>query len=228
MITTNFELLQMFETRISEFTGAPYAVAVDSCSNAIFLTFKWINHNELRLSQGDFSENTGSTFWQEYKVRVPRQTYVSVPMSLIHAGFVPKIEPHKWFGGYKLEPYEVWDFACCFKPNMYQKGTFQCLSFGWQKPLAIGKGGMILTDNEMAWRWLRRASYDGRERMSMHDEALPQLGWHMNMDPEMAARGLMLFNMGKYNTNHPGCYKDYVDMANYEALEEYISYENTR
>jgi dTDP-4-amino-4,6-dideoxygalactose transaminase len=206
MITVNFELLQMFENRIAEFTGAKYAVAVDSCSNALFLVFKWLKETNYLGSD----------------VRVPRQTYVSVPMSLIHAGYVPIIKHHKWYGCYKLTPYEVWDCATYFKDGMYQKGTFMCLSFGWQKPLAIGKGGMILTDSEMAWRWLRRASYDGRERMSMKDEVLQQIGWHMNMDPEMATRGLMLFNMGKYDTNHKGCYKDYVDMKQYEALKEYI------
>lgn len=210
MITTNFEMLELFEHRIAEFTGAPYAVAVDSCTNALFLTFKYIIEN---------MRNNWHTFkFESMTVDVPRQTYVSVPMSIIHAGYLPRIVETEWIGKYKLSPYPVWDCACYFKENMYDPGTFMCLSFGWQKPLAIGKGGMILTDNETAWKWLRRASYDGRERRPISVDNIEQIGWHMNMDPEMAARGLMLFNGGKYIINHRGRYTDYEDLFQFKAL----------
>lgn len=200
----------MFEERIAEYFGAKYAVAVDSCSNAIFLSFEWLKrvYNTERIKQEPVS--------------IPRKTYVSVPMSIFHAGFKPKIEDREWHGRYKFDPYPVWDGACWFKPNSYEKNTLMCLSFGHKKPLAIGKGGMILTDSEDAWRWLRRASFDGRERMPMKYEVLQQFGWHMNMTPDDAVKGLMFFNMGKYNKDHPGSWKDYKNLGYYEIFKEYL------
>ena len=42
------------------------------------------------------------------------------------------------------------DGATRFTKGMYIPGTFHCLSFHIRKVLAIAKGGMILTDDEVA------------------------------------------------------------------------------
>jgi dTDP-4-amino-4,6-dideoxygalactose transaminase len=60
-----YKIVQMFEEEIAEYTGAPFAVSVDSCTNALFLSCKYLNVDE---------------------VIVPKKTYLSVPMSVIHAG----------------------------------------------------------------------------------------------------------------------------------------------
>ena len=33
-----YEVVRMFERAIADYTGAPYAVSVDSCTNALFLS----------------------------------------------------------------------------------------------------------------------------------------------------------------------------------------------
>jgi dTDP-4-amino-4,6-dideoxygalactose transaminase len=46
---------------------------------------------------------------------------------------------------------------------MYRKGQMQCLSFGYSKPLDIGRGGAILLDDEAAYKKLIRQRSDGRD-----------------------------------------------------------------
>ena len=36
-----YKIVRMFEEEVAEYTGAPYAVSVDSCTNAIFLACKY-------------------------------------------------------------------------------------------------------------------------------------------------------------------------------------------
>ena len=46
---------------------------------------------------------------------------------------------------------------------MYQSGKMQCLSFGYDKPLQIGRGGAILLDDRKAYDKIIRMRYDGRD-----------------------------------------------------------------
>ena len=39
-----------------------------------------------------------------------------------------------------------------------------CISFQFKKHLNIGRGGIILTDNETSYAALKKMSYDGRLR----------------------------------------------------------------
>ncbi len=117
----------MFEETVAEYTGAKYAVAVDSCTNALFLCCKAVS---------------------AYEITPPAKTYLSVPMSCIHAGASVKFEDIDWEGMYQLKPYPIYDAAKRFTSNMYIPGTHMCLSFHIKKHPKIGKGGMILTDDE--------------------------------------------------------------------------------
>ena len=54
----NFNTILEFEKQISEFFGAPYAVAVDCCTHGIELSLRY----------------TKST-----KIEVPKHTYISIP-----------------------------------------------------------------------------------------------------------------------------------------------------
>ena len=60
-----YKIVKMFEEEVAEYTGAPYAISVDSCTNALFLCCKYLNVTE---------------------VTIPKKTYLSVPMSIIHSG----------------------------------------------------------------------------------------------------------------------------------------------
>tara|TARA_A100001515_G_scaffold53803_2_gene42619 strand:+ start:2456 stop:3124 length:669 start_codon:yes stop_codon:yes gene_type:complete len=192
-----WDIVEGFEKLIAEYAGSKYAVAVDSCTNSMFLCLKYLK------ASGE--------------IEVPKKTYLSVPQLVIHAGCTPKFIDLEWNGVYQLNPYPVVDSATRFTKNMYIKGTYQCLSFHIRKNLPIAKGGMILTDNKDAYDWFKAAEYEGRDRRVPHDE-MPEptiCGWNMYMPPEQAARGIILFNeLPKELADCGGSYK-YKDLSGY-------------
>lgn len=178
----------MFEEEISDYTGAPFAISVDSCTNALFLCCKYLNVSD---------------------VTIPKKTYLSVPQSIIHAGGKIIFEDIEWKGIYQLKPYPIYDSAKRLTSNMYIPNTFMCLSFHIKKHLKIGKGGMILTDNYEASEWFKKARYEGRSEIKYLDDNINMMGWNMYMTPMEAAYGLMLMqNISQHNEDLPEDYKD--------------------
>ena len=178
-ITKPFEVVDLFEKAIAEFCGSEYAVAVDNCTDALFLCL---------MERKRKIKCEGSFF-----LYVPKHTYISVPQSVIHAGFKIKWTTEKWEKEYQLKPFNIYDAAVCFEKDMYCDGLM-CLSFQIKKKLPIGKGGMILTDNNEAYEWLKKARYEGRDITKPYEEdKIDFIGWNMYMTPEDAARGLVLF-----------------------------------
>lgn len=193
-----FKVVRDFEETIAKWAGSKFAIAVESCSAAIFLSCVYCKVDE---------------------VTIPHRTYPSVPCSIIHAGGHVKFEKKKFEGVYQLKPYPIWDGALRFKPRMY-KGGFHCLSFHMKKHLPIGRGGMILTDDEEAYKWFKRARFDGRDEVPMHEDNLTMLGWNFYMSPEQAVRGLQLFS----TINQRG-FKDLnTDAQKYPDLRKYPIY----
>lgn len=193
-----FKIVKMFEEEIALYTGAKYAVAVDSCTNALFLCCKYLNTK---------------------KITIPCHTYLSVPMSIIHAGseviFDKDPKVNHWNGIYQLKPYPIYDSAKRLTSKMYIKNSFMCLSFHINKHLPIGKGGMILTDDKSAVEWLKKARYEGRSEVFYKDDNIKTLGWNMYMTPEQAAFGLSLFQ------NFPEHNKDIEEKNGYKDLTEF-------
>ena len=174
-----YKIVKMFEEEVAEYTNAPFAVSVDSCTNALFLCCKYCRVKE---------------------VIIPKRTYLSVPMSIIHAGGIPIFENIEWSGIYQLNPYTIYDAAKRFTSGMYLPGNFMCLSFHIKKHLKLGKGGMILTDDPRAVEWFKKARYEGRSESMYHDDDIDMLGWNMYMTPQQAANGLALMqNMPEHN-----------------------------
>ena len=92
-----YQIVTDFESELSKFAGSKYAIAVDSCTNALFLCCVY-----LKVS----------------KVTIPSKTYVSVPCSIIHAGGHVEFEDINWIGQYQLKPYPIYDFACKLSNNI--------------------------------------------------------------------------------------------------------------
>lgn len=186
------EVVDIFEKKVADFCESKFAVAVDCCSNAIFLILKYINDPQ--------------------KIKIPYFTYASVPMQILHAGYEFEFVDKKWSGTYKLDPLDVWDFAGRWTKGMYE-GGFAALSFQIKKRLPIGKGGMILCDDYDAYRWFKRACYDGRDLDNNYmDDDIEMLGWHMYMTPEDAARGIILMdNIPEVNIDSHS-YTSYKDL----------------
>ena len=188
------------------YTGAPYAVALDNCSNAIFLALYY----ELQIKK---------TLGEDYnypEITIPAHTYPAVPCEIIHAGAKVKFNQKHCCnspegllkGHYYLMPTKVIDSALRFTSGMYIPSSHMCLSFtGPYKHLKLGKGGAILTDDLDAYLWFKRARFSGRQECSYHYDDFdagpdpleknyhispPVIGWNFYMMPEIAARGLQL------------------------------------
>lgn len=188
------EVVTIFEEKIAEYAGAKYAIALDSCTNSIFLALKYLKADK--------------------EITFPCRTYVSAPMSAILAGCDVRFEDYDWSGIYYLKPYPVIDSAVRFTKDMYEKGTLQCLSFQIKKRLPIGKGGMILTDDPEANRWLRVATFEGRHLdVPYYDDEFEFIGWNMYMTPEDAARGILLFDQLPEHNPDACNQNDYHDLT---------------
>jgi len=174
-----YKITEEFEQSLSDYTGAPYVVTVDNQSNALFLSLMYEKINGKVIT-------------------IPNRTYPSVPCEIIHAGGkvnFKEIDGEKLKGAYQLEPTKVWDSALRFTGDMYIPNTHMCISFtGPYKHFKLSKGGAILTDDENAYKWFKRARYSGRRECSYHEDEFDMLGWNFYMMPELAARGLLLMN----------------------------------
>jgi dTDP-4-amino-4,6-dideoxygalactose transaminase len=197
-----YKIVKMFEEEVAEYTNAPFAVSVDSCTNALFLCCKYCRVKE---------------------VIIPKRTYLSVPMSIIHAGGIPIFENIEWSGIYQLNPYTIYDAAKRFTSGMYLPGNFMCLSFHIKKHLKLGKGGMILTDDPRAVEWFKKARYEGRSESMYHDDDIDMLGWNMYMTPQQAADGLALMqNMPEHNQDL-GENNGYRDLTEFTIFQRWQS-----
>jgi len=208
MIIDNFDIVDMFEKRLAKFAGSKYAVAVDSCTHAIHLCLEWEKLKDL----------------PKYNIDLPSRTYVSVPMQCIHAGFDIRFKDIEWQDHYFIEPYKIIDAAGCFYKDMFVDfESYQfCISFGSKKPFGLGKGGMIFTNNFKAYKWLKYANFDGRDRhKELMENTFENIGWHYQMIPEVAAQGLVKFNMEHFyeTSSH---YHYYHDISKLPCFKDYL------
>jgi hypothetical protein len=147
-----FKVVRDFEAALCNYTGAPYAVTVNSCTMALLLAVAW-HLKDLRLHVGSSYEakQNGLELSRGLPViQIPKRTYVSVPQSIIHAGGRPTFRDEEWVGYYDLRPLHVFDCARYFTSGMWcfppqgvgrpatpNSGYMMCLSFHWCKTLGI-------------------------------------------------------------------------------------------
>jgi len=192
-----YKIVQMFEEEIADYTGSPYAVALDNCTDAIFLC---------------------CTYLKVTTVTIPKKTYLSVPQSIMSSGGKVKFDDIDWKGIYQLSPYPIYDSARRFTSNMYIPNSFMCLSFHPKKILKMRKGGMILTDNEDAYKWFKKARHEGRDEIPYTQDNIKMIGWNMYMTPPDAADGLWLMSsMSKHNEDS---IEDYPDLTKNDLFKK--------
>jgi len=201
----NHFFIDKFEEKLSKFTGAPYVVLTDSCTNALFLCLELRNRKQL----------------EREVLTIPTRTYVSVPQAIQNAGYDFELDRIHWNGNYQLKPFPIYDYAVGFKEDMYQEGTYQCLSFQQKKAIPIGKGGAILLDNYDDYLYLKRMSWDGRDASIPVNDDINNIirGYHMNMTPEMAAKGTLLLNQYSFNIMDIGTSNDYPSLISYSGSD---------
>jgi dTDP-4-amino-4,6-dideoxygalactose transaminase len=172
MVQINMNVVTEFEHKISQFFNSPYAVAVDSCTHGIELC--------LRLS------NTS-------KINVPVRTYLSIPMLAKKLNIGLEWRDERWEDYYTLNYNDkhIIDAAVLWKKDSYLPNTYMCLSFQHQKHLSLGRGGIILLDNEQDAIQLKKMSYDGRlPNIPWREQNIDTMGYHYYMTPETAQQGL--------------------------------------
>ena len=183
----SFKALFDFEQALADYTGAPYVVLTDGCTHAMELCFRY--------------DGVRHTQFSAY-------TYLSVPMLMRHLGIEFTLTDETWSGEYQFVNTRIWDSARRLERNMYRSGQFQCLSFGWTKPLQLGKVGAILTDDVKAYRLFSRQRADGRDlNIPWETETELILGWHYCPTLELCARGLELLPTIEPKSQ-PGVYPD--------------------
>jgi len=168
----SFDIVTKFENRIAEFFGSKYAIAVDSCTHGIELVLRYQNVK---------------------KISVPKRTYLSVPFLAEKLNIEREWRDDDWEDYYWLNysDKKIIDAAVLWKKNSYIDNTFMCVSFQYQKHLSLGRGGVILLDNENDAHILKKMSYDGRlPNIPWRDQNIDCIGYHYYMTPETAQLGL--------------------------------------
>ena len=194
-----FEIIEKFENTVSQFFGATYGVAVDSCTQGLELC--------LRYSQVK-------------KTSCPNRTYISVPFTLTKLGIDWEFHQELWSDFYFLKGTNIIDAAVLWGEKTYIPHTFMCLSFQYKKHLNLGRGGMILTDNKEAHYQLKKMSYDGRlPNIPWADQNIDTIGYHYYMTPETAELGIEKFNMIKNSKPKSWSFEDYPDLKNMRVFK---------
>ena len=78
-IKNPWDVVRIFEEKVASYAGSKYAIAMDNCTNALFLCMKYLK-----------IQNT--------ELEIPACTYVSVPFAILHAGNIPKFVDKEWTG----------------------------------------------------------------------------------------------------------------------------------
>ena len=200
MSSNPYQVTRQLEEMLCAYTGAKYAVAVNSASAALMLAVGW-------------------TLQYPGVVEIPKRTYVSVPCAIIHAGGTVAWRDENWRGEYQLRPLRVWDSARRSTSGMYRTGHFQCVSFATSKILGIEQGGAILHDNKAADKWFRAMRFDGRtEGVDPREDTFYVVGHHCIMLPSIAAQlVLKLHHLPKHNEDLPDYH--YPDLSLHPAFK---------
>tara|TARA_B100000963_G_C22608527_1_gene663752 strand:+ start:106 stop:696 length:591 start_codon:yes stop_codon:yes gene_type:complete len=166
----SFKKVEIFESKIAKFFGAPYAVSTDCCTHGIELCLRMDNIKHYSI---------------------PKRTYISIPFLANKLGITFEWRDEDWQDYYYLGGTNIIDAAVLWKKDSYIPNTFMCLSFQYRKHLSLGRGGMILTDDEKSAILLKKMSYDGRlPNTSWREQNIDTMGYHYYMTPEIAELGL--------------------------------------
>ena len=195
----SFEVVSEFEKKVADFFGSPYAIAVDSCTHGI----------ELCLRYEGFS-----------KITVPTRTYISIPFLSNKLNIEMEWSEDEWQDYYYLGNTNIIDAAVLWEKNSYIPKTYMCLSFQFQKHLSLGRGGMILLDDEESYITLKKMSYDGRmPEVPWRSQNIDIVGYHYYMTPETAQLGLDKFDEAVSKTPRQWVWTDWPDLRNMEVFK---------
>ena len=195
----NFEVVKKFEEKVAKYFGAPYAVAVDSCTHGLELCLRYENIN---------------------KVTIPTHTYISVPFLAKKLNLKWDWKEEDWEDYYYLGDTNIIDAAVLWKENSYIPDTYMCLSFQFKKHLNLSRGGMILLNNRKSYIDLKQMSHDGRDPdIPWRDQNIKTIGYHYYMTPEIAQLGIDKLPDAIQRKPKKWTLNDWPDLRNMEVFK---------
>ena len=202
-----------FEKKFAERVGVKYAVAVDSCTNALHLalaahdikdgeiiipalTFVSTGlaglYNNCKIVFADIDEKTLCIDWDDVIKKITDKTRAVIPVHYggSYAGTlynIPTIE----------DCAQIEDCAHAMGNKLVGKNT-ACWSFHAVKNLATGDGGMVTTNDEdtrdklLALRWcgINKSTWERSEKKYGWDYDIETIGYKAHMNDITAAIGL--------------------------------------
>ena len=194
-----------FENKIAAFFGAPYAVAVDSCTHGLELCLRYT---------------------KAHTILCPKRTYLSIPTLANKLNIKLRWADWQWkdlycISGIEYNTVNIFDAAVLWRQNSYLSGSFMCLSFQYQKHLSLGRGGMILCDNKEAATQLKKMSYDGRlPNIPWREQNIDTMGYHYYMTPETAQLGLDKLDKAIATEPRQWTVNDWPDLTQMEIFKK--------
>lgn len=206
-----------FEKAFAKVIGAPYCVAVSSCTDAMFLALESLPKKPRVIS-------------------LPSLTFTATAAVCLHAGidinFVD-IDPRTFLMEKTKKPSIPVHYAglFCSQPNVVIEdsahrilldsftGITTCFSFYAIKNITTGEGGMIATNSHRQAQWLQKARLHGLSKDAWKrygKEATPKYlvdfpGWKANMTDVQAAMGLVqLRHLSSMNAKRRQLVKQYI------------------
>ena len=175
------EAVTQFENTIADYTGASYAVALDSCTSSVYNCLK---------------------FYDPGSIVLPKRTFISIYTYSLFAKCKVSFSDESWDDMYQIDDTPILDCAKCLFEGMYVPGSAMCLSFGREKPLSITdnrwglRGGMILTDNLDLVNFVRSGIDQTVKRTQNSERCFFHLDKNHSMTDNEARTGFSLFNQG--------------------------------
>ena len=198
----NFSVVADFEKEIAKFFGAPYAVAVDSCTHGVELALRWT---------------------EAKSITVPKRTYLSIPFLAEKLSIERIWKDEEWVDYYYLTE-NVIDAAVLWKPSSYIPGTFMGISFQYQKHLSLGRGGVLLCSRPHDYLNLKKMSYDGRlPEIPWRDQNIFTIGYHYYMTPETAQKGLEKLPAAIETTPRQWTVNDWPDLTQMDIFKNDVN-----
>jgi len=195
----SFKVIKEFENQIAQFYGAPYAIAVDSCTHSIELCLR---------------------YQKTKKIVIPKRTYLSIAFLAKKIGIDLEWKDENWVDYYYIGGTNIIDAAVLWRRDSYISDTLMCLSFQYQKHLSLGRGGMILTDNRKARDQIKCMSYDGRiSDIPWREQNIKSIGYHYYMTPETAQLGLDKLPEAIKNKPRKWSIKDWPDIQQMDVFK---------
>ncbi len=115
----------------------------------------------------------------------------------------------------------VVDAAVLWKKDSYIPNTLMSVSFQYQKHLSLGRGGIILCDNENEYVMLKKMSYDGRiPNIPWREQDIDTMGYHYYMTPETAELGLEKMKNAINNKPRQWVISDWPDLSEMKIFKK--------